>query len=162
MTENIIRVGMADLQVSCHPCMLTTLGLGSCVGIAMYDPVRKVAGMAHIMLPSSKLAISSINHAKFADTAIVMLIEKMIKSGAVQRSIYAKLAGGAQMFCFNDTSETMRIGDRNVNATRELLSQFRIPVISEDTGGNYGRTIELYSDDGRLVIKTVGKGMKQI
>lgn len=159
---NIIKVGMADLQVSRHPGVLTTLGLGSCVGIALYDSVRKIIGLAHIMLPSSIQARNNWNIAKFADTAIVKLVNDMIKLGASKENLVAKLAGGAQMFAFNGSSEMMRIGARNVSSSREKLQELKIPVIAEDTGGNYGRTIELYSEDGRLVIKTIGRGVKQI
>jgi len=159
---NIIKVGMADLQSSCHPCIITTLGLGSCVGIALYDPGKKIVGLAHIMLPSSQQAKNNTNIAKFADTAIVKLVDDMIKLGASKNQIVAKIAGGAQMFSFSDSSEIMRIGARNVAATKETLEQLKIPVLAEDTGGNYGRTIELFSEDGRLLIKTIGHGIKEI
>jgi chemotaxis protein CheD len=160
--ENVVKIGMADLRVSKHPSMLTTLGLGSCVGVALYDPMTKVAGLAHIMLPSSAQVRNNSNIAKFADTAIDKVIDDMIKLGAYKVNITAKLAGGAQMFNFNPSSEMMRVGLRNVLAAKEKLHDLGIPVISEDTGGNYGRTIELYSDDGRLIIKTIGHGIKVI
>jgi len=159
---NIVKVGMADMQVLAHPGVLTTLGLGSCVGVALYDTTTKMIGLAHIMLPSSIQARNSSNVAKFADTAIKKLIEDMIHLGAKKQTIIAKLAGGAQMFSFSSTSEIMRIGARNVAASKECLKQFGIPVVSEDTGGNYGRTIELYSDSGILLIKTIGRGVKEI
>lgn len=160
--NNVIKVGMADLQVSRHPCMLTTLGLGSCVGIALYDRTRKVVGLAHIMLPSSTQVRNNTNTAKFADTGIEKLLADMILCGANRNCIIAKLAGGSQMFSFGDVSEIMRIGSRNILAAKEKLNQLCIPIIAEDTGGNYGRTIELYSDDGRLNIKTIGHGLKDI
>ncbi|MCL2058728.1 MAG: chemotaxis protein CheD [Oscillospiraceae bacterium] len=158
----VIKVGMADLNVGRHPCMLTTLGLGSCVGISLYDRKTKISGMAHIMLPSSKQARDSVNIAKFADTGIIDLINKMIGLGANRSSLIAKLAGGAQMFAFKDVSEVMRIGDRNIEASRHILSLIKIPVISEDVGANFGRTIELYSADGTLLIKTIGHGSRTI
>ncbi len=158
----LIKVGMADLQSSLHPCVITTLGLGSCVGIALYDPTRKIAGLAHIMLPSSQQARNNNNIAKFADTAIVKLIDDMVAIGASRNKLTAKLAGGAQMFSFNDASEMLRIGARNVAASKEVLSMLKIPIIAEDTGGNYGRTIEIHSEDGKLLIKTIGHGIKEI
>ena len=160
--ENIIKVGMADLMVSSHPSSLTTLGLGSCVGIALYDSYTKIIGLAHIMLPSSTQAKNNSNIAKFADTAVIKLVEDMIKLGARRTNIVAKLAGGAQMFSFNQTSDMMKIGLRNAVSAKERLAEMNIPVVAEDTGGNYGRTIELYSNDGRLLIKTIGHGIKQI
>jgi len=158
----IIKVGMADLQVGKNPCMLTTLGLGSCVGISLYCRLTKIAGMAHIMLPSSKQAHDSTNIAKFADTGIIDLVNRMIGLGATRSSLIAKLAGGAQMFAFKETSWSMRIGDRNIEASREMLSMIRIPIIAEDVGAQFGRTIELYSNDGSLLIKTIGHGVKTI
>lgn len=160
--ENVIKVGMADLSAANHPGILTTLGLGSCVGIALYDSSSKVIGLAHIMLPSSLQAKNNSNTAKFADTAIVKLVDDMIKLGAKRGNLVAKLAGGAQMFSFNQTSDMMKIGLRNALSAKEKLGELKIPIIAEDTGGNYGRTIELYSNDGRLVIKTIGHGIKQI
>lgn len=160
--DNLIKVGMADLQTSRHPCVLTTLGLGSCVGIALYDPIRKVVGLAHVMLPSSQQARNKTNIAKFADTAIVRLIDDMINLGAGKSHIVAKLAGGAQMFTFNDASEMLRIGARNVSAAKEMLNLLKIPILAEDTGGNYGRTIEIHSESGKLKIKTIGHGVKEI
>lgn len=160
--ENVIKVGMADLKASNHPAMLTTLGLGSCVGIAIYDPIRKVAGLAHVMLPSSLQVRNNTNIAKFADTAVDQLILDMIKLGARRESLIAKLAGGAQMFSFSEASDMMKIGYRNVISSKEKLDSMRIPIIAEDTGGNYGRTIELYSEDGRLMVKTIGHGVRNI
>jgi chemotaxis protein CheD len=162
MEIEILKVGMADLNSARHPCMITTLGLGSCVGVALYDSVTKIIGLAHIMLPSSEQAKNNSNLAKFADTGIVKLVGDMVKLGAKKERIVAKLAGGAQMFAFNAGSDLMRIGYRNVIASKEKLQELNIPIISEDTGGNYGRTIELYSEDGRLMIKTIGFGISQI
>jgi len=159
---DVIKVGMADLKYGRHPCMLTTLGLGSCVGISLYDRRTKISGMAHVMLPSSKQARDATNLAKFADTGIVELINKMIGIGANRTSLVAKLAGGAQMFAFSDVTEIMRIGDRNVEAARKILGMIRIPIISQEVGANFGRTIELYSHDGSLLIKTIGHGTRTI
>ena len=142
--------------------MLTTLGLGSCVGISLFDKKTRISGMAHVMLPSSKQAHDSANIAKFADTGIIDLVNKMLALGASRTTLIAKLAGGAQMFAFKDVSEVMRIGDRNVEAARKILSLIKIPVVSEDVGANYGRTIELYSNDGSLMIKTIGHGSRKI
>ncbi|MGE5676878.1 MAG: chemotaxis protein CheD [Pseudomonadota bacterium] len=159
---DLIKVGMADLNTVNSPGILTTLGLGSCVGICLYDTSTRISGMVHIMLPSSVQIKNNSNLAKFADTGIVKLLEDMIKIGAKRNRIVSKIAGGAQMFNFNDASDMMRIGARNVTATKETLKQLNIPIMAEDTGGNYGRTIELYSETGMLLIKTIGYGIKQI
>lgn len=157
-TFNMIIVGMADLNVTKYPGVLTTLGLGSCVGIALYDPTTKVSGLAHVMLPDSTQIKNNSNLAKFADSGIKKLINDMMLLGAQKRFLRAKIAGGAQMFAFNATNENMRIGDRNVEATIRTLYKFGIPVVGRHTGEDYGRTIELYSEDGRLVVKTIGHG----
>lgn len=158
----LIKVGMADLNCTRSPGILTTLGLGSCVGVCLYDTSTKISGMVHVMLPNSTQIKNNSNIAKFADTGIVKLLEDMLKMGAKRNKIISKIAGGAQMFNFNDSSEIMRIGARNAVASREILKSLNIPLIAEDTGGNYGRTIELYSETGILLIKTIGFGTKQI
>lgn len=162
MRANMIIVGMADLKVTKAPGALTTLGLGSCVGIALYDPRTQVAGLAHFMLPDSKLIQNNSNVAKFADTALAKLIMDMEKLGAKRINMKAKIAGGAQMFAFNATNDNLRIGDRNIEATIKLLKQYGIPLMAQETGDNYGRTVELYADDGRFVIKSVGRGIKTV
>lgn len=154
----LIKVGMADLNVTVYPNTLTTLGLGSCVGVAVFDKTTQIIGLAHVMLPSSQQSRNNENIAKFADTAIVKLLDDMLKKGANKRHMIAKLAGGAQMFSLSQTSDLMRIGLRNVIACKAKLSELGIPIVGEDTGGNFGRTIELYSEDGSLKIKTIGHG----
>ncbi len=160
--STMIKVGMADLKVVEFPDALTTLGLGSCVGICLYDASSKVTGMAHIMLPSSKAIRKNENVAKFADTAIVELIQQMETKGAKKSRISAKIAGGAQMFSFSSANETMKIGERNAEAVRIILKEMGIPLKSDETGGNFGRTIEFFSENGKLIIKTAGKGIKEI
>ena len=98
--SEMIKVGMADSNVCISPNAITTLGLGSCVGIVLYDPIRKIAGMVHVMLPDSTKIINNENKAKFADTGIDLLISQMLSIGAERRSLVAKIAGGAQMFAF--------------------------------------------------------------
>lgn len=158
----MIKVGMADLKSCKAPEVLTTLGLGSCVGIVLYDPVTKVSGLAHVMLPDSTQIRNNSNVAKFADTAIDKLIGDMIALGANPKRLVSKIAGGAQMFSFGSTNELMRIGDRNAKASKEKLTALGIRLLSEDCGANYGRTIEFYSETGDLLIKTIGKEPKTI
>lgn len=157
----VIRVGMADLNVAGVEESLRTTGLGSCVGIALYDSYTKIAGLAHIMLPTSTNA-NEPNRAKYANTAVPLLIELMEKKGANKRRLTAKLAGGAQMFTFAGQSDLMRIGPRNVEAVKEALHLHTIRVIAEDTGGNCGRTIELFSADGSLSIRTAKQGVSTL
>ena len=153
----MIKVGMADLKVCHAPDNLTTIGLGSCIGIALYDPVSKVTGLAHIMLPDSTQIRNNSNIAKFADTGIQELYDDMIKAGAMRSRIRAKIAGAAKMFELSGASSTINVGERNAIACRNKLKQLGIPLLSEDCGKNYGRTVELYSESGDFLIKAVGK-----
>ncbi len=158
--SEMIKVGMADLNVCTSPNAITTLGLGSCVGIVLYDPIKRIAGMVHIMLPDSTKILNNENKAKFADTGIDLLIRRMMDIGADRRQLIAKIAGGAQMFAFSNNSDMMRIGERNVEATKIKLAELGISIRAEDTGANYGRTIEFYPENGTLLIKSVGKERK--
>ncbi|WP_281417483.1 chemotaxis protein CheD [Lentibacillus saliphilus] len=158
-TVSVVRVGIADLNVVQAPSLIRTSGLGSCVGIVIYDLTKKTAGLAHIMLPDSSLSKrDNLNNYKYADTAIDILIQHLIKKGARKFSLKAKIAGGAEMFQFATTSESMRIGPRNVEAVKRELKTHGIQIVSEDVGGNRGRTIEFDPDNGALHIRTVNKG----
>ncbi|MBQ6813951.1 MAG: chemotaxis protein CheD [Lachnospiraceae bacterium] len=162
MSETI-KVGMADLNICKAPDCLTTIGLGSCVGIALYDSVTKITGLAHIMLPSSKEIKNNSNIAKFADTGIVETIRLMEEAGAKRTRITAKIAGGACMFAFAmKQNDALNVGDKNVRAVKEKLSEMKIPILAEDTGLNYGRTVIIDSNTGLFTIKSVGKPEKQI
>lgn len=159
----VVKVGIADLNIVTAPDTIRTSGLGSCVGIVLYDLPKQVAGLAHIMLPDSSLTKQKdYNQFKYADTAIDILINKLIEHDARKFSIKAKIAGGAQMFQINSGTDVMRIGPRNVEAVEERLKIHRIPIIASDVGGNSGRTIEFDPITGKLKIRTVNKGEKFI
>ncbi len=158
----LIKVGMADLKAGKSPDSIISYGLGSCVGIALYDAQTKIGGLAHIMLPDSTQARATDNQAKFADTALPVLLDQLIGMGAAKSRITAKIAGGSQMFSFVQATDIMRIGDRNSEAVRAVLKNLSIKLLAEDVGGNYGRTVELMLDTGVFVIKTVDKGEKKL
>jgi len=158
----VIKVGMADLNVCKAPDALTTLGLGSCVGICLYDSAAKIAGMAHVMLPDSTQIRNNDNIAKFADTGIQETLNRVLKLGASKSRLTAKIAGGAQMFAFGSNNDMLRVGDRNVAAVKAMLKKLGIPLVAEDTGLNYGRTIVFYPENGNLVITAVGKDTKTL
>ena len=145
--SEIIKVGMADLKTCVSPDGVTTLGLGSCVGIAIRDPVTKIGGLAHIMLPdSTTIRNSSQNIAKFADTGIDELVRQMEKLGAKKA-----------MFTFQGKNDMMQVGDRNVEAVKKKLKEISIPILAQDTGKNYGRTVTFYPETGEFHIRAVGK-----
>jgi len=160
--SRIIQVGMADLKVATAPDKLVTAGLGSCIGVCILDWEKKIGSLAHIMLPSSLHAKNNQNKAKFADTAIVMVLEEMKKKGANVNGLVAKIAGGAQMFKFSGDSEILNIGRRNAIAVAENLDKHKIKLLAQDIGGNYGRTITFDIATGNLHIRTIGHGERII
>ena len=159
-----IKVGIAEMKLGLAPDKIRTSGLGSCVGAVIYDPVVKVAGMVHIMLPDSSLAKGRepINHAKFADTALTKLVDALLAQGGKKERLKAKIAGGAQMFQFDTKSEQLRVGPRNVEAVKTVLEQLHIFLAAEDTGGNCGRTIIFDIETSFMEVRTVNKGIAAI
>lgn len=158
----VIKVGMADLKTGRSPDTLTTLGLGSCIGIALWDPVTKIGGLAHVMLPDSTKIRNNSNIAKFADTGIAELVRQMEMMGVPRKRMVAKIAGGACMFEVAGTTSVGNIGEKNALASKKKLKELRIRILAEDTGLNYGRTVELNCENGDYVIKAVGKSVKKI
>ena len=158
----LIRVGMADYKVGRAPATIISYGLGSCIGVSMYDPQAKVGGLLHIMLPDSKQAKQSENPAKFADTGVPLMLDDVLKLGAVRSRIVAKMAGGAQMFAFANATDIMRVGARNAEAVKRMLRELNIRLIAEDTGANYGRTVQINLENGAYTVKTINKGEKEI
>ena len=160
--SEIIRVGMADMAVCCGDDAVTTLGLGSCIGIAIRDTVSGIGGLVHIMLPDSREIRNNENRLKFADTGIDALVEEIVKRGGKKDRMVAKIAGGAQMFAFGGKSDLIRVGERNAVASKQKLSELRIPLLAEDTGDSYGRTVVFYPATGDYVVRSVGKPEKTI
>ncbi|MDP4154932.1 MAG: chemotaxis protein CheD [Bacillota bacterium] len=157
------KVGIADMRFVKAPDRIRTSGLGSCVGLVIYDLDKKLAGLAHVMLPESSLSkVTGFNPAKYADTAVEVLVSKLLANGARRYALKAKMAGGAQMFQFATNNEMMRIGPRNVEAIKRELERLKITLITEDVGGNSGRTIEFDPHGGLLSIKTIHQGTKLI
>lgn len=161
--STVIKVGIAQMNIVKSPHTIRTSGLGSCVGVVLYDEFKGIAGLIHVMLPDSSLSRSdSLNVAKFADTAIPAMLEQLKREGVYPFRLKAKIAGGSQMFQFATNRESMRIGPRNVEAVKQQLKNFSIPIVAEDTGGNSGRTIEFDTANSLLQIRTVNQGVKEI
>lgn len=158
----LIKVGMADYKVGRAPDTLISYGLGSCIGISLYDPQTKIGGLLHIMLPDSNQSRANENRAKFADTGLPDMLDELIRMGAAKSRLVAKLAGGSQMFAFANASDIMRVGLRNASASKEILKKLSIPIVGEDTGGNYGRTVQIDLSTGVYKVKTIDKGDKEI
>ncbi len=158
----IINVGMAEIKVVLAPQRLVTTGLGSCIGLCLYDPVTKVGGMAHIVLPTVTNISATEPGGKYAVTAIPLLLENMLKFGASKYRLIAKMAGGAEMFSFPGQMPILKIGERNAQAVKEILGGVSIPLIASETGGNFGRTIQFNTETGELSIRTINHGERTI
>ena len=159
----VIKVGIAQIDVAKIPNTIRTSGLGSCVGVVLYDESKKIAGLVHVMLPDSNLGrTETLNVAKFADTGIEAMIDLLKLEGIQTFKLKAKIAGGAQMFQFTSDQASMRIGPRNVEAVKLHLKKNGIPIVAEDTGGNSGRTIEFDPSTSILHVRTVNQGVSEI
>ncbi|HEY4716696.1 MAG TPA: chemotaxis protein CheD [bacterium] len=140
---------IAELKVVNLPDIILCLGLGSCLAVCLYDTVRKSAGVVHALLPSSN-GMSS-EPGKFVDRAINRLLEDMRNSGSRASDVVTKLVGGANIFHFVNSPT---IGERNIESAKRLLTRLGIPIVAEDVGGNYGRSIEFFSTTGEVFVKS--------
>lgn len=149
-----VKVGIAEYEVTNGNAELTTSGLGSCVGVALYDEETNTSGLIHVMLPSAD-EMQDGKPAKFADTGTELLIEEMEELGAKARNVVAKIAGGSDMLDFSEGGSG--IGDRNVEQVKETLDTHGIPIVGEDIGGDHGRSLRLESNTGALLVKSANK-----
>lgn len=155
-------VGIAELKTAKHPNNLSVIGLGSCIGVCLYDPVTQTGGIAHVMLPVSKNVKGDVNKAKFADTAVKALLEAMLEAGISPDGVIAKIVGGAHMFHIPEDRDPMKLGERNAASVKLALEECAIPLIAEDTGGKHGRTIVMDMATGSVLVKTINLGEKII
>jgi chemotaxis protein CheD len=158
--EIIVRV--ADLRVGSSGDVLMTIGLGSCVAVVLHDPVAKVGGLAHVLLPSTALGRKDDTPAKFPQTAVPRLLELMAELGASTRRVSARLVGGASMFAGLAAPGTIQMGERNTVACRQVLIQLGVPIAGQATGGDYGRTVKLWVADGRVEVSSVSHGVQTL
>ena len=159
----VFHVGMADCAVSKHPANLVTLGLGSCIGLVIFDPTTRTAGLVHIMLPDSHGAKNLPKEGKFADTAVPFLLEQLYRLGVNKTQLKAKMAGGSQMFSMPGKENSLfAVGSKNAEVTTALLNSLGIKILASDTGGNKGRSIEFSTETLKLTVKTLGTGVKEL
>jgi chemotaxis protein CheD len=156
-----VMVRMGELAVSRTPGdVLVSIGLGSCIGLCLIDRRRRTVGLAHVMLPTGGPGEMP---GKFAPSAVPALVEELQKLGAVRSSLEAVLVGGAQMFSFGAAGAgRLDVGARNNQATREALDAARIPVIADATGGSTGRTVRLFAEEPRVIVKEAGAGEREL
>jgi chemotaxis protein CheD len=158
--ELVVRV--ADLRIGVADDVLITVGLGSCVAIVLHDAEARVGGLAHILLPSPSLSRLDGNPAKYPQSAVPRLLELMTADGACPGRITARLAGGASMFAALAPPGTVQMGERNLVAARQALSSHNVPLVGEAVGGDFGRTVRLQVDDGRVEVSTVAHGVQHL
>ncbi|WP_299266892.1 chemotaxis protein CheD [Halorientalis sp.] len=154
-----VKVGIAEYEVTTSDATLTTSGLGSCLGIALYDAEAGVAGLVHVMLPSAA-DVEDPNTAKYADTGIETLLLEMERSGAERGRVRAKVAGGSDMLDFSENGSG--IGVRNMQQVESTLDDLGVPLVSDDVGGDHGRSLRLDGASGDLTVKSANKGSKTI
>ena len=157
-----VRVKVADYAVRRGPHLLTTIGLGSCVAIALYDRDTRIGALAHILLPSQAMSRETSNPAKFPETIVPLMLEEMRELGTRHARVCAKIVGGASMFGQLVHNTGINVGERNVLATREALAAAGVPIIAEDTGLDYGRSVYFHLADGRLEVRSLKKGDRVI
>lgn len=158
--SNLITIGIAEMQVAESPTSFVTYALGSCVGICLYDPVRKIGGLGHILLPAYPQENPNEKVHRYADTCIPDMVNVMEKMGCMRSRMTAKIAGGAKMFHIADDSGFGNIGARNVDAVKAALQNLQVRIVAQDTGLNYGRTVYFYTEDGTMVVKSCTMGSK--
>jgi chemotaxis protein CheD len=156
------RVGIADLAVGAGEGTLTTIALGSCVAIVLYDAETRVGGLAHVLLPAPEQPRNGENPARYPETALPVLLAKMAALGANPARVTARLVGGASMFAGLLPQGTATIGGRNVDASRGVLARAGIPVVAEDVGQEHGRSVYFSLADGRVEVRSLARGTRAL
>jgi len=155
--ETSVGVGLGEVAVSQNRDeILVAFGLGSCVGIGAYDPVKGIAGLLHAVLPEP-LNGSDLTSTKYVGNGINKLFDEMIKKGAVRDRLIIRMAGGANMLTSPGLSKTFDIGTRNIAMAQSVLETQKMKVVSQNVGGNIGRTFRVYVADGKMTIRMIGE-----
>jgi chemotaxis protein CheD len=150
-----VSVGIGQLAISRDPKeILVAYGLGSCIGVSVYDPTTRVAGMVHVLLPASDGKVADAREpARFADTGIDTLMRKITEAGGFPRRLVVKIAGGASVLGPSN-AEKFKIGERNADAVKERLKRHGVSPAALDLGGVKGRTLELHPASGKTFVRT--------
>ncbi|MDY6893336.1 MAG: chemotaxis protein CheD [Chloroflexota bacterium] len=160
--KDTLVVGLGEMHVTRNSsAVLTCLGLGSCISVCAYDPVSKVGGMDHIVLPNSE-GRNGTSSSKYADTAIPMLIDELNKEGAKKNRLIIKLVGGAEMSLAPGITSAFKIGAKNIVSVKEAIARENLKIATEDIGGHHGRTVRLFMDSGKVIVTTAGADVKEL
>lgn len=160
--EKIIEVGMGEMELGEAPSKLVTRGLGSCVAVTLYDPNKKIGGMAHAMLPDIEKVKLKSNPSRFVNYIVRKMCGDLEKHGCYKERFVAKLFGGAHMFGFITSESILNVGEKNVSMAKLCLEELRIKLQAEETGGTFGRTTELDLETGKVLVKTIAWGEKEV
>jgi len=147
-------VRMGEFGVARDGEVLAAVGLGSCIGIALLDPQARVAGLAHVLLPDPPPGRDG-SPGRYASTAVPALLSELLAAGAARERVVAKMAGGASMFRGLSTGAVGAVGERNADAVRRALDHLGIPLVGEDVGGSWGRTVYVQARDAAYVVTNV-------
>jgi len=162
MEEKIIEVDLADMKIAQVPARLVTRGLGSCLGITIYDPIKKIGAMAHAMLPDIDKARIKSNPARFVNAVIKKAVEELEKLGCSRSRLVAKLFGGAHMFTFIAPDSILNVGGKNIEVAEAVLKELGIKIAAQEIGGTFGRTIELNLENGKVMVRSISLGEKEV
>jgi chemotaxis protein CheD len=155
--EQSVVISLGELHVTKDPdTLLVCYGIGSCIAFAAFDPMTKIAGMAHFVLPDSKSTSRPKTLERFVDAGIPVMLDQMQAVGAVRSRTIFKIAGGAHMAVAKGFESRLNIGERNIEAARETMKSLGLRLRGEDVGGTHGRTVRLFAGTGALTISTVG------
>jgi chemotaxis protein CheD len=161
-SSQIIEVGIADLKIASSPSVLVTRGLGSCLGIVVYEPFKKIGALAHPMLSCQEHCKIKNNPAKFVDSSIKVIIDEFKQRDCSTVNLGVKIFGGAHVFTCLASDSVFNIGARNIEAAREIFASYKIKILAEDVGGNYGRTITFDLETGKVCVKTMFYGEREV
>ena len=160
--QNLIEVNMAEMRLAKAPAVLITRGLGSCLGITFYDSTKKIGALAHPMLPDIQKAKVKSNPHRFVNSVIEAMLKDMKRMGALRANIEAKLFGGAHMFSFIGEDSMLNIGKKNIEMARILLKEQSIKIGAEELGGSFGRTVTFDVSTGKVRVRTISLGEKEV
>ena len=162
MESTLIEVQMGKMELAQSPERLITRGLGSCLGITIYDTLKKIGAMVHPMLPDiSKSKITS-NPSRFVNSGINLALQELEKKGCFRSRLEVKMFGGAHMFSFINADSALNVGQKNIEMAHAIFKELNIKILVEEVGGTFGRTIELDTDSGKVLVKTVSWGEKVV
>lgn len=160
--NNVVELTMGEMKIGKAPGILITRGLGSCLGITIYDPFKKIGAMAHCMLPDIEKGRIQVHPMRFVNFSIRKMVEELEQLGVLRTQLVVKLFGGAHIFGFIAADSVLNVGQKNIDIAHATLKELGLRVVAEDTGGAFGRTIELNLENGRVLVKTASQGQKEV